>query len=134
MTSYCLLILNKDNKIQIKNTFKDTGEIIHETNELPTDIKFPVKLKIDKNRRSLIESNHTSTHLLHQALRNILGNHVEQRGSMISDKMFRFDFSHQNKISDLELMNISNFVNEKIISLWKTFLVSFTLCNFLYHL
>lgn len=107
-------IISGDNKIQIKNTFKDTGEIIHETNELPADIKLPVKLKIDKNRRSLIESNHTSTHLLHQALRNILGNHVEQRGSMISDKMFRFDFSHQNKISDLELMNISNFVNEKI--------------------
>ena len=107
-------IISGDNKIQIKNTFKDTGEIIHETNELPDDIQSPVKLKIDKNRRSLIESNHTSTHLLHQALRNILGKHVEQRGSMISDKMFRFDFSHQNKISDLELVNITNFVNEKI--------------------
>jgi alanyl-tRNA synthetase len=82
--------------------------------ELPDDIQSLVKLKIDKNRRSLIESNHTSTHLLHQALRNILGKHVEQRGSMISDKMFRFDFSHQNKISDLELVNITNFVNEKI--------------------
>ena len=107
-------IISGDSEIQIKNTFKDTGEIIHETNELPVDIQSPVKLKIDKNRRSLIESNHTSTHLLHQALRNILGKHVEQRGSMISDKMFRFDFSHQNKISDLELVNITNFVNEKI--------------------
>ena len=107
-------IISGDSEIQIKNTFKDTGEIIHETNELPDDIQSPVKLKIDKNRRSLIESNHTSTHLLHQALRNILGKHVEQRGSMISDKMFRFDFSHQNKISDLELVNITNFVNEKI--------------------
>ena len=107
-------IISGDSEIQIKNTFKDTGEIIHETNELPDDIQSPVKLKIDKNRRSLIESNHTSTHLLHQALRNILGKHVEQRGSMISDKMFRFDFSHQNKISDLELVNITNFVIEKI--------------------
>jgi alanyl-tRNA synthetase len=107
-------IISGDSEIQIKNTFKDTGEIIHETNELPDDIQSPVKLKIDKNRRSLIESNHTSTHLLHQALRNILGKHVEQRGSMISDKMFRFDFSHLNKISDLELVNITNFVNEKI--------------------
>ena len=107
-------IISGDSEIQIKNTFKDTGEIIHETTELPDDIQSPVKLKIDKNRRSLIESNHTSTHLLHQALRNILGKHVEQRGSMISDKMFRFDFSHQNKISDLELVNITNFVNEKI--------------------
>ena len=107
-------IISGDSEIQIKNTFKDTGEIIHETSELPDDIQSLVKLKIDKNRRSLIESNHTSTHLLHQALRNILGKHVEQRGSMISDKMFRFDFSHQNKISDLELVNITNFVNEKI--------------------
>jgi alanyl-tRNA synthetase len=107
-------IISGDSEIQIKNTFKDTGEIIHETTELPDDIQSPVKLKIDENRRSLIESNHTSTHLLHQALRNILGKHVEQRGSMISDKMFRFDFSHQNKISDLELVNITNFVNEKI--------------------
>lgn len=107
-------IISGDSEIQIKNTFKDTGEIIHETTELPDDIQSPVKLKIDKNRRSLIESNHTSTHLLHQALRKILGKHVEQRGSMISDKMFRFDFSHQNKISDLELVNITNFVNEKI--------------------
>jgi alanyl-tRNA synthetase len=107
-------IISGDSEIQIKNTFKDTGEIIHETNGLPDDIQSPVKLKIDKNRRSLIESNHTSTHLLHQALRNILGKHVEQRGSMISEKMFRFDFSHQNKISDLELENITNFVNEKI--------------------
>ena len=107
-------IISGDSEIQIKNTFKDTGEIIHETNELPDNIQSPVKLKIDKNRRSLIESNHTSTHILHQALRNILGKHVEQRGSMISDKMFRFDFSHQNKISDMELENITNFVNEKI--------------------
>jgi alanyl-tRNA synthetase len=107
-------IISGDSEIQIINTFKDTGEIIHETTELPDDIQSPVKLKIDENRRSLIESNHTSTHLLHQALRNILGKHVEQRGSMISDKMFRFDFSHQNKISYLELVNITNFVNEKI--------------------
>ena len=107
-------IISGDSEIQIINTFKDTGEIIHETTELPDDIQSSVKLKIDENRRSLIESNHTSTHLLHQALRNILGKHVEQRGSMISDKMFRFDFSHQNKISDLELVNITNFVNEKI--------------------
>ncbi|MDG1338071.1 MAG: alanine--tRNA ligase [Flavobacteriaceae bacterium] len=107
-------IISGDSKIKIKNTFKDTGEIIHETTELPDDIQSLLKLKIDKNRRSLIESNHTSTHLLHQALRNILGKHVEQRGSMISDKMFRFDFSHQNKISDLELVNITDFVNKKI--------------------
>ncbi len=59
--------------IQIKNTFKDTGEIIHETTELPADIQSPVKLKIDKNRRSLIESNHTSTHLLTSSIEKHIG-------------------------------------------------------------
>ena len=103
-----------DKKIKVNNTFRDAGEIIHVTIELPNDLNSLIKLKIDRNRRTLIESNHTSTHLLHQALRKILGNHVEQRGSMISDKMFRFDFSHQNKISDSELSNVNNFVNEKI--------------------
>ena len=107
-------ILSGDNKIQIINTFKDAGEIIHVTSTLPKDLKSLIKLKINKNRRALIESNHTSTHLLHQALRNLIGNHVEQRGSMISDKMFRFDFSHKNKISDSEISKINNFVNEKI--------------------
>ena len=107
-------IILGDKKIKVNNTFRDAGEIIHVTIELPNDLNSLIKLKIDRNRRSLIESNHTSTHLLHQALRKILGNHVEQRGSMISDKMFRFDFSHQNKISDSELSNVNNFVNEKI--------------------
>ena len=107
-------ILIGDDKIQIKNTFKEGGEIIHLTETLPNDLKSSVKFKIDRNRRSFIESNHTSTHLLHQALRNVLGNHVEQRGSMISDKVFRFDFSHQNKITDAELKSINDFINEKI--------------------
>jgi alanyl-tRNA synthetase len=107
-------IILGDKKIKVNNTFRDAGEIIHVTIELPNDLNSLIKLKIDRNRRTLIESNHTSTHLLHQALRKILGDHVEQRGSMISDKMFRFDFSHQNKISDSELSNVNNFVNEKI--------------------
>ena len=107
-------IILGDKKIKVNNTFRDAGEIIHVTIELPNDLNSLIKLKIDRNRRTLIESNHTSTHLLHQALRKILGNHVEQRGSMISDKMFRFDFSHQNKISDSKLSNVNNFVNEKI--------------------
>lgn len=107
-------IILGDKKIKVNNTFRDAGEIIHVTIELPNDLNSLIKLKIDRNRRTLIESNHTSTHLLHQALRKILGDHVEQRGSMISDKMFRFDFSHQNKISDSKLSNVNNFVNEKI--------------------
>jgi len=107
-------IIVAQKKIKVINTFKEASEIIHITDILPDNLNSIVTLKINKKRRSDIESNHTSTHLLNQALRNILGNHVEQRGSMISDKMFRFDFSHQNKITDSELNNIENFIREKI--------------------
>jgi alanyl-tRNA synthetase len=107
-------IIVAQKKIKVINTFKEASEIIHITDILPDNLNSTVTLKINKKRRSYIESNHTSTHLLNQALRNILGNHVEQRGSMISDKMFRFDFSHQNKITDSELNNIENFIREKI--------------------
>ena len=107
-------IIVAQKKIKVINTFKEASEIIHITDILPDNLNSTVTLKINKKRRSYIESNHTSTHLLNEALRNILGNHVEQRGSMISDKMFRFDFSHQNKITDSELNNIENFIREKI--------------------
>ena len=107
-------IISSGDEIQVIDTFKDTGDIIHLTTQLPSDLKCKVKLKVNNNRRSLIESNHTSTHLLHQALRKILGSHVEQRGSMISEDMFRFDFSHPSKLSDKDIDAINGFVNDRI--------------------
>ena len=107
-------IISSGVEIPVIDTFKDTGDIIHSTTELPLDLKSKVKLKVNNNRRSLIESNHTSTHLLHQALRKILGSHVEQRGSMISEDMFRFDFSHPSKLSDDDIDSINGFVNDRI--------------------
>ena len=107
-------IISSGNVIQVIDTFKDTLDIIHLTTSLPSDFKSKVKLKVNNSRRSMIESNHTSTHLLHQALRKILGSHVEQRGSMISEDMFRFDFSHQSKLSDNDIDSINGFVNERI--------------------
>ena len=107
-------IISGDDEIEVLDTFKDGEEIIHLTNKLPADINITVNLKINKSRRSQIESNHTSTHLLHQALRNILGKHVEQRGSMINENILRFDFSHPNKISSKDLKSINYFVNKKI--------------------
>ena len=92
-------IISSGDETQVIDTFKDSDDIIHLTTTLPSDLKSKLKIKINNDRRSLIESNHTSTHLLHQALRKILGSHVEQRGSMISEDMFRFDFSHQSKLS-----------------------------------
>ena len=107
-------IISSGVEIPVIDTFKDTGDIIHSTTELPLDLKSKVKLKVNNNRRSLIESNHTSTHLLHQALRKILGSHVEQRGSMISEDMFRFDFSHPSKLSDNDIDSVNGFVNDRI--------------------
>ena len=107
-------LISSTDKIQVIDTFKDSGDIIHLTKKLPSNLETQVKLKITNDRRSLIEANHTATHLLHQALRNILGDHVEQRGSMISDEMFRFDFSHPSKLSSSDLNSINSFVNSKI--------------------
>ena len=107
-------LISSAGEIEVIDTFRDSGDIIHLTKTLPSNLESQVKLKITTERRSLIESNHTSTHLLHQALRQILGGHVEQRGSMISDEMFRFDFSHPSKLSNSDLESINRFVNEKI--------------------
>tara|TARA_B100001057_G_scaffold458716_1_gene508241 strand:+ start:3588 stop:6170 length:2583 start_codon:yes stop_codon:yes gene_type:complete len=107
-------LISSTDEIQVIDTLKDSGYIIHLTKKLPSDLKSQVELKINPDRRSSIERNHTSTHLLHQALRKLLGEHVEQKGSMISDKMFRFDFSHPTKLSSSDLDSINSFVNSKI--------------------
>ena len=104
----------ENNLIRVNNTFREGKDIIHVTDGIPSKITISIKLKIDRKRRSKIESNHTSTHLLNQALRDILGKHVEQKGSMISDDIFRFDFSHSKKISESQIELISNFVKDKI--------------------
>ena len=67
-------------------------------------------MKINKDRRVSIQKNHTSTHLLQFALKKILGNHIEQRGSMLTEDIFRFDFSHQSKLSDRELNDVEELV------------------------
>ena len=75
---------------------------------------FEYKLLVNKIKRRNSSSNHTATHLLHQALRKVLGNHVEQRGSLVNDKYLRFDFSHFKKIETSDLLLIQNFVNDRI--------------------
>ena len=71
-------------------------------------------MKINKDRRVSIQKNHTSTHLLQFALKKILGNHIEQRGSMLTEDIFRFDFSHQSKLSDKELNDVEELVKSLI--------------------
>ena len=100
-------------KIAILDTKRENNLIVHFTKELPEDVMAPVKAVVS-NDRKLIAANHSATHLLHQALRTILGTHVEQKGSLVNADYLRFDFSHFQKVSDEELQQIENFVNEKI--------------------
>ena len=81
---------------------------------IPADCTESFSLHVDAERRTQIENNHTSTHLLHQALRELLGTHVEQKGSYVSDKSFRFDFSHFEKLSDEQIKMVEKRVNELI--------------------
>ena len=98
----------------ILDTIKENNVTIHFTKELPKNINDLFTAVVDSKLRKRIESNHSATHLLHQALRQILGNHVEQKGSSVQSKNLRFDFSHYEKISDIQLSEIENFVNSKI--------------------
>ena len=108
-------ILNSNCKIKILNTIKENETIIHLTDALPKNLTKTFNLSVDKNKRISSSCNHTATHLLHQALRSVLGDHVQQKGSMVSDKYLRFDFSHFSKLNDKELEDVQNFVNQKIV-------------------
>ena len=101
-------------KLEIINTVKENDTIIHITKELPKNLNSTLNVSVFKDRRLNSSCNHTSTHLLHQALRHVLGTHVQQKGSMVSDKYLRFDFSHFEKLSNNQIKEVQNFVNQKI--------------------
>ena len=101
-------------KIRVFNTKKENDEIIHFIDAKDFIDNNEIKALVDIQIRKKCSSNHTATHLLHQALREILGSHIEQKGSMVSDKYLRFDFSHFKKIEQNILNEIEEFVNNKI--------------------
>ncbi|MFZ1636027.1 MAG: alanine--tRNA ligase [Chitinophagales bacterium] len=107
------LSINAD-VIRVLDTKKENDLIIHFTDQLPEQNAKTVYARVDAKRRTDITYNHTATHLLHAALRQILGTHVQQKGSYVGPDRLRFDFSHFAKITDNELQQIENLVNKKI--------------------
>jgi alanyl-tRNA synthetase len=100
--------------VYILDTKKENNVIIHFAKNLPKHIDETFKAVVDTKQRYRTECNHTATHLMHQALREILGTHVEQKGSAVHSKYLRFDFSHFSKMTDEELRDVENFVNARI--------------------
>ncbi len=103
-------------RIRVLNTVKENNLTIHIAEHLPQDCSGAFRLVVDAARRQRIANNHSCTHLMHRALREILGTHVEQKGSFVSDKGFRFDFSHFEKLSDEQVAQVERRVNELIRS------------------
>ncbi|MEO9477669.1 MAG: alanine--tRNA ligase [Cyclobacteriaceae bacterium] len=101
-------------KLEIIDTKKENDLIIHFAKKLPTNVEAPFKAVVNVKRRRLTENNHSATHLLHAALRQVLGDHVQQKGSLVNDNVLRFDFSHFSKVTDEEIKQIEEIVNQKI--------------------
>ena len=100
--------------VYIIDTKKENNEIVHFAKSLPKNLNGSFNAVVDAKQRQRTEANHTATHLLHQALREVLGTHVEQKGSAVHSKYLRFDFSHFAKLTVEELRQVENFVNARI--------------------
>ncbi|MDP1803220.1 MAG: alanine--tRNA ligase [Bacteroidota bacterium] len=108
------ILENINETVYITDTKKENGVIIHYTDKLPEKLTASYTSKVDKDKRLHTSNNHSATHLLHAALRLVLGTHVEQKGSLVNDEHLRFDFSHFSKITDEEINRIEKLVNIKI--------------------
>jgi alanyl-tRNA synthetase len=108
------VLQNGGESIRIFDTKKENNLIVHLATELPSDLNARFEASIDLSKQQQTAKNHSATHLLHHALRTILGTHVEQKGSLVTDKGLRFDFSHFSKVTDEQLLTIENMVNSAI--------------------
>ncbi|MBO4567381.1 MAG: alanine--tRNA ligase [Bacteroidales bacterium] len=108
------VLVSENEILNVVNTVKENDLSIHITDALPQQPEAVFTAKVDVARRLKIEANHTATHLMHAALRQVLGTHVEQKGSMVDDERLRFDFSHFAKMTDEEIRKVEAIVNQKI--------------------
>lgn len=108
------LIGAEQETIPVLDTKKEHECIMHHLERLPVQLTAPIQAVVDRERRMNIANNHTATHLLHAALKQVLGPHVAQRGSFVNDQLLRFDFSHATKLTSQSLSQIEHIVNQKI--------------------
>lgn len=101
-------------KVYIIDTKKENELIVHFAEKLPENVNSVFHAQVDKYKRQLTMSNHSATHLLHAALRKVLGTHVEQRGSLVNEKILRFDFSHFAAMTKEEIRKVEDIVNAKV--------------------
>ncbi|MEA2041096.1 MAG: alanine--tRNA ligase [Bacteroidota bacterium] len=103
-----------DEKIRILDTQKEHNLIIHITEQLPKNLNYTYKATVDSKKRLLTKANHSATHLMHFALRQVLGNHVEQKGSLVDENRLRFDYAHFKRMSEEEVLKVEQLVNRQI--------------------
>ncbi|MDH5602375.1 MAG: alanine--tRNA ligase [Cyclobacteriaceae bacterium] len=108
------VLKNEEESVKIFDTRKENDLILHYVDKLPIHPDALFTVEVDQVSRKSTMNNHSSTHLLHAALKKVLGKHVEQRGSLVNDKILRFDFSHFTKMTDEEILEVEQIVNEKI--------------------
>ncbi|MDE0559623.1 alanine--tRNA ligase [Algoriphagus sp. NF] len=107
-------LLSDSEKIRVVDTKKENDLIVHFVEKLPQDPSALFTASVDRQKRSLTMNNHTATHLMHSALREVLGDHVQQRGSLVNERLLRFDFSHFSKMTEEEIEQVEKLVNKKI--------------------
>ena len=107
-------LLHGDTKVEVIDTKRENNLPVHIVKELPAQVDATFHAVIDTHARQAISCNHTATHLLHAALRQVLGTHVEQKGSYVDDKMLRFDFSHFKKVTPEEIRQVERLANKMV--------------------